>query len=71
MPWIADLWSHYFSFVPLWRRDDVMISYSAAGGGIGAHIDNYDVFLIQGRCLPIARVVHDVRDADLYFYMQR
>ena len=26
-----------------------MISYATAGGGIGAHVDNYDVFLIQGR----------------------
>ena len=26
-----------------------MISYSVEGGGIGAHVDNYDVFLLQGR----------------------
>ena len=26
-----------------------MISYATVGGGIGAHVDNYDVFLIQGR----------------------
>ena len=48
IPWIADLWTQYFNFIPLWRRDDVMVSYSAKGGGIGGHIDNYDVFLIQG-----------------------
>lgn len=48
LPWVADLWSKYFNFVPLWRRDDIMFSYSSAGGGIGAHVDNYDVFLVQG-----------------------
>ncbi len=37
-----------FDFVPNWRVDDVMISYAAAGGGVGPHIDNYDVFLVQG-----------------------
>jgi 50S ribosomal protein L16 3-hydroxylase len=36
------------SFLPNWRLDDVMISYAANGGGVGAHIDNYDVFLLQG-----------------------
>jgi len=36
-----------FRFVPNWRIDDVMISYAADRGGVGAHIDNYDVFLIQ------------------------
>ena len=35
-------------FLPRWRMDDVMISYAASGGGVGAHIDNYDVFLLQG-----------------------
>ena len=48
LPWVADLWTDYFNFIPLWRRDDVMVSYSAVGGGIGGHVDNYDVFLIQG-----------------------
>ena len=36
-----------FTFLPSWRIDDVMISYAADGGGVGAHVDNYDVFLIQ------------------------
>lgn len=48
MPKVADLWQSYFPFIPRWRRDDVMISYSTEGGGIGAHVDNYDVFLLQG-----------------------
>ncbi len=36
------------SFLPNWRLDDIMISYAANGGGVGAHTDNYDVFLLQG-----------------------
>uniref|UniRef100_A0A7S4AIK6 Bifunctional lysine-specific demethylase and histidyl-hydroxylase n=1 Tax=Pseudo-nitzschia australis TaxID=44445 RepID=A0A7S4AIK6_9STRA len=30
-----------------WRRDDAQISLSYPAGGIGPHVDNYDVFLIQ------------------------
>ncbi len=37
-----------FRFVPNWRLDDVMVSYAPPQGGVGAHIDNYDVFLLQG-----------------------
>lgn len=37
-----------FSFIPNWRVDDVMVSYAAPGGGVGPHVDNYDVFLVQG-----------------------
>lgn len=37
-----------FDFIPRWRVDDIMISYAPADGGVGAHIDNYDVFLLQG-----------------------
>ena len=37
-----------FAFIPSWRIDDVMISYAVDGGGVGAHVDQYDVFLIQG-----------------------
>jgi len=38
-----------FKFVPNWRMDDIMISYAAKGGGVGPHVDNYDVFLLQGK----------------------
>ena len=38
-----------FSFLPRWRLDDVMVSFAAPGGSVGAHTDHYDVFLIQGR----------------------
>ena len=38
-----------FRFLPNWRIDDLMISYSTVDGGVGPHIDNYDVFIIQGQ----------------------
>ena len=38
-----------FAFLPAWRVDDIMVSYATDGGGVGPHIDNYDVFLVQGR----------------------
>lgn len=37
-----------FNFVPSWRVDDVMVSFSTPNGGVGAHLDQYDVFIIQG-----------------------
>ena len=36
-----------FNFIPRWRIDDLMVSYACKGGGVGAHYDNYDVFLVQ------------------------
>ena len=36
-----------FDFLPRWRIDDIMISFAATGGNVGAHVDHYDVFLIQ------------------------
>lgn len=38
-----------FSFMPYARLDDLMVSYAPKGGGIGPHIDSYDVFLLQGK----------------------
>lgn len=37
-----------FGFSPCWLIDDVMVSYSTPGGGVGPHLDSYHVFLIQG-----------------------
>lgn len=37
-----------FRKLPAWRFDDLMISFSVPEGGVGPHIDNYDVFIIQG-----------------------
>ena len=36
-----------FRFLPDARLDDLMISYASDGGGVGAHFDSYDVFLLQ------------------------
>ena len=36
-----------FRFVPDARLDDVMVSYATDGGGVGPHVDSYDVFLLQ------------------------
>lgn len=44
----ADLFLDHFRFIPEARLDDLMVSLANAGGGIGAHVDSYDVFLIQG-----------------------
>ncbi len=38
-----------FRVLPDWRLDDLMISFSVPGGGVGPHIDQYDVFIIQLR----------------------
>lgn len=37
-----------FRQLPDWRIDDLMISFSVPGGGVGPHLDQYDVFIIQG-----------------------
>jgi 50S ribosomal protein L16 3-hydroxylase len=44
----ADALLRRFAFVPYARLDDVMVSYAAPGGGVGPHVDSYDVFLLQG-----------------------
>ena len=36
-----------FRFVSDARLDDLMISFASDGGGVGAHVDSYDVFLLQ------------------------
>ncbi len=36
-----------FRFVPDARLDDLMLSYATDGGGVGPHLDSYDVFLLQ------------------------
>jgi 50S ribosomal protein L16 3-hydroxylase len=44
----ADALLQRFHFVPQARLDDVMVSYATRGGGVGPHVDSYDVFLLQG-----------------------
>jgi 50S ribosomal protein L16 3-hydroxylase len=36
-----------FRFLPAARLDDLMVSWASPGGGVGPHIDSYDVFLLQ------------------------
>jgi len=40
-------WLEPFRFLPDWRIDDLMISYAPNGSSVGAHVDEYDVFLLQ------------------------
>ncbi|MBL8514031.1 MAG: cupin domain-containing protein, partial [Betaproteobacteria bacterium] len=37
-----------FGFISNARIDDLMVSYAVDGGGVGPHVDSYDVFLLQG-----------------------
>jgi 50S ribosomal protein L16 3-hydroxylase len=43
----ADAIMRRFDFISAMRLDDVMMSYAVDGGGVGAHLDSYDVFLLQ------------------------
>jgi 50S ribosomal protein L16 3-hydroxylase len=38
-----------FDFIPSWRIDDLMVSFSICGAGVGPHVDQYDVFIVQGK----------------------
>lgn len=44
----ADALLRHFAFLPSARLDDLMVSLAAPGGGVGPHLDSYDVFLLQG-----------------------
>ncbi|GAA3535357.1 cupin domain-containing protein [Zobellella aerophila] len=46
-PQVQDL-AEQFRFIPGWRFDDVMVSFSTPKGGVGPHIDQYGVFIVQG-----------------------
>lgn len=46
-PELGALWQA-FGYIPQWQRDDIMVSCSPAGGTVGKHYDEYDVFLVQG-----------------------
>ncbi|MGL5103387.1 MAG: JmjC domain-containing protein [Plesiomonas sp.] len=45
-----------FRVLPNWRLDDLMVSFSTPHGGVGPHIDQYGVFIIQGSGLRRWRV---------------
>ena len=44
----ADALLRRFAFIPFARLDDVMASFAVPAGGVGPHVDSYDVFLLQG-----------------------
>jgi len=48
IPEVSKLLSH-FKFLPNWLLDDILVSYAPDKGSVGAHIDNYDVFIIQAQ----------------------
>ena len=52
----ADRLLHQFRFLPDSRLDDLMISYATDGGGVGAHFDSYDVFLLQAHGKRLWRI---------------
>ncbi len=43
----TDRFLRRFEFISRARLDDAMVSYAVDGGGVGPHIDSYDVFLLQ------------------------
>ena len=45
----ADALLRQFRFIPDARLDDLMISFATDGGGVGPHVDSYDVFLLQAQ----------------------
>lgn len=53
-----------FNFLPSWRIDDVMASYSAPHGTVGPHTDQYDVFLIQGLGTRVWQINTQVNDEE-------
>ena len=63
MPELSYWMDEEFSFLPRWRRDDAQVSIAPFGGGIGPHVDNYDVFLIQACGKRKWRVGHDKMNA--------
>jgi len=54
VPEVAEL-RRLVDFLPVWRVDDVMVSYGADGASVGPHFDNYDVFLLQGEGAKVWR----------------
>lgn len=58
-PTLADWMDSTFDFIPRWRRDDAQVSLAPKDGGIGPHVDNYDVFLIQTRGKREWRIGYD------------
>jgi 50S ribosomal protein L16 3-hydroxylase len=70
----ADALLRRFAFIPQARLDDVMVSYATPGGGVGPHVDSYDVFLLQAggrRRWRIAGREYIARPGDLLYLPPR
>jgi len=66
----ADQLLRRFDFVPQARLDDVMVSFATRGGGVGPHVDSYDVFLLQAsgrRRWRVGRKTYVVEPGDLLY----
>jgi hypothetical protein len=64
LPELADWIDSYFaSWLPRWRRDDAQMSIAKTGGGIGPHVDNYDVFLVQTSGERLWKVSNEILSA--------
>jgi 50S ribosomal protein L16 3-hydroxylase len=66
----ADALLRRFWFIAQARLDDVMVSYAMPGGGVGPHVDSYDVFLVQGsgrRRWRIGRTTFIANPGDLVY----
>jgi 50S ribosomal protein L16 3-hydroxylase len=51
-----------FHFIPRVRLDDLMISYASDQGGVGPHLDSYDVFLLQAHGERRWRIASSVKE---------
>ena len=54
-----------FRFVADARLDDLMISFATDGGGVGPHLDSYDVFLLQAHGTRRWRIAPPPQDRTL------
>ncbi len=61
----AELLKH-FNFCPRWLLDDIMVSFSPKGGTVGAHMDSYHVFLVQGKGERRWKIANEALDAEEY-----
>jgi len=60
VPAVSEL-LNLFPFIPRWRFDDVMASYSPEYGSVGPHSDSYDVFLLQANGRKTWEISDDAR----------
>jgi len=56
----------YFQLSPRWLLDDIMVSFSTAGGSVGPHTDSYHTFLVQGIGKRTWKISADRIDDDRY-----